>query len=251
MKIAIAQNRPKIGTVQANLAGHQTLIEIAATQDAQLVVFPELSLTGYQPCRAAELACAAADPCFELLQSLCEQHKIALAVGLPMFATDAATTANLPRISLLLFRPGHEPLVYSKQHLHADELPCFEAGPTCDGVFELDSKVGFSICFELSVKEHAERAFHAGAVVYIASVAKTLAGVKSANQRLAEIARLYSAPVLMANCLGMLDGVECVGKSAVWDRDGNQIAQLDDKNEGIIVYDSDTNQITLDSLGRR
>src|ERR1700726_768313 len=46
-RIALAQFSPRLGDVAANLAAHLTIIAGAAATGAGLVVFPELSLTGY------------------------------------------------------------------------------------------------------------------------------------------------------------------------------------------------------------
>jgi predicted amidohydrolase len=48
LRIALAQIAPKLGAFEVNLARHHELIEAARAQDAGLVVFPELGLTGYQ-----------------------------------------------------------------------------------------------------------------------------------------------------------------------------------------------------------
>jgi len=45
--IALAQIKTRLGDVQANLAKHLELIDEAGRRGADLVVFPELSLTGY------------------------------------------------------------------------------------------------------------------------------------------------------------------------------------------------------------
>ena len=47
MKVAIAQISSVLGRVDKNLDRHLELIEKAASQKADLVIFPELSLTGY------------------------------------------------------------------------------------------------------------------------------------------------------------------------------------------------------------
>lgn len=46
-RVALAQIAPKLGDVEANLALHLDRIEAARSAGAALVVFPELSLTGY------------------------------------------------------------------------------------------------------------------------------------------------------------------------------------------------------------
>jgi predicted amidohydrolase len=47
LTIALAQTTARLGDPEANLEKHLTWIEDARTQGADLVVFPELSLTGY------------------------------------------------------------------------------------------------------------------------------------------------------------------------------------------------------------
>jgi NAD+ synthase (glutamine-hydrolysing) len=46
--IALAQIAPKLGDVAANLAYHRQYIAEAVAKQADVIVFPELGLTGYQ-----------------------------------------------------------------------------------------------------------------------------------------------------------------------------------------------------------
>ena len=48
LNVGLAQIYPKLGDVRANLDKHLAYVEQAAEQDVELLVFPELSLTGYQ-----------------------------------------------------------------------------------------------------------------------------------------------------------------------------------------------------------
>lgn len=56
MKICVAQTRPVKGDIQSNIDDHKKLIEIAVSNGADTVIFPELSLTGYEPKLSRELA---------------------------------------------------------------------------------------------------------------------------------------------------------------------------------------------------
>ena len=47
LKIALAQINTRLGDVQANLEKHLALADQARKAGADLLVFPELSLTGY------------------------------------------------------------------------------------------------------------------------------------------------------------------------------------------------------------
>jgi predicted amidohydrolase len=48
LKVSLAQINPRLGDVEANLALHLKNIELAAQQGLELLIFPELSLTGYR-----------------------------------------------------------------------------------------------------------------------------------------------------------------------------------------------------------
>jgi predicted amidohydrolase len=63
LKIALAQIAPRLGSLEVNLATHHDLLGKARAQGADLVVFPELGLTGYQlQDLAAEVAMRLDDP---------------------------------------------------------------------------------------------------------------------------------------------------------------------------------------------
>jgi predicted amidohydrolase len=61
MKLAVAQTRPIKGNIAANLENHRKMIEIAASKGANVLIFPELSLTGYEPELSKDLATHAHD----------------------------------------------------------------------------------------------------------------------------------------------------------------------------------------------
>src|ERR671915_670075 len=63
VRVALAQMAPALGQLDANLARHHELLGQARTQGADLVVFPELGLTGYQlQDLASEVAIRLDDP---------------------------------------------------------------------------------------------------------------------------------------------------------------------------------------------
>jgi predicted amidohydrolase len=52
----------------------------------------------------------------------------------------------------------------------------------------------------------------------------------------------------MVNCIGYCDNFLSVGKSAIWSKNGELIAQLDDKNEGILMFDTESQVYTIKTL---
>jgi predicted amidohydrolase len=59
--IAVAQTDPLKGNAEANLQDHARFIRAAAKNCANIVIFPELSLTGYEPNLAEGLAMSIGD----------------------------------------------------------------------------------------------------------------------------------------------------------------------------------------------
>lgn len=45
-------------------------------------------------------------------------------------------------------------------------------------------------------------------------------------------------PVLMANCVGIADGSRCAGKTSVWNQCGSLIGQLNESDEGMLIFDT-------------
>lgn len=138
------------------------------------------------------------------------------------------------------FRPDKTRYIYSKQYLHPDEEAFFISGGISENLAAAGNNVALASCSELPVPAHAVQASTRGATVYAASVAKFASGVERAAQRLSHIARSYALTVVMANAVGPADGGECAGQTAVWNHQGILVAQLDNRHEGQILYDTDT-----------
>jgi predicted amidohydrolase len=232
MKICVAQTRPVTGDISANIEYHKTFIALAATNDADVIIFPELSLTGYEPSLAKELATDATDDRFDTFQPLSDAKQITIGIGVPI------KSAGGIQISMVLFQPNKPRQVNSKKYLHADEEPFFVSGNNIPGLVINDTPVSLAICYEISIPEHAENASKSGAQVYIASVAKTVKGVEKARTGLSDIANKYGMTVLLSNCVGMCEDGECGGRSAAWNNKGSLLGELNDTEEGILILDT-------------
>ena len=237
MKICVAQTRPIKGDIQSNMGHHKKLINLAVSHGADIVIFPELSLTGYEPTMAKELATHQDDRRLDDFQKISDTHQITIGVGVPTKNTTGIC------ISMVLFQPHKARQTYSKKYLHPDEEEFFVSGQNSTGFIGDKTNVALAICYEISVPEHVENAFKSGAEIYIASVAKFVNGIDKALSRLSDIANKYTMTVLMANCVGQADGEECAGKTSIWNNQGLLIGQLNDTNEGILIIDTDMQEI--------
>src|SRR5512145_1111644 len=81
--IGAAQTTPVRGDVVANVEQHLRLARIAAEEQVRLLVFPELSLTGYELDLAARLAFAPDDPRLAPLAGAAAELSMTLVVGAP------------------------------------------------------------------------------------------------------------------------------------------------------------------------
>jgi predicted amidohydrolase len=231
MRICVAQSYPATGDINANIDRHMILITHALDQRAQFIVFPELSLTGYEPALARSLAMDASDRRLDVFQAVCESHGVTVGIGAPTRGHRGT------QISLLFFQPGRPRQQYAKHWLHEDELPYFVAGPSPALLIGEKHPIAPAICYEISVPQHALDAKRRGANVYVASVAKTTSGIEQALIRLQAIASEHAMTVLMSNCVGLAEGSVCAGKSTIWNKKGEVVAQLDANTEGIILLD--------------
>lgn len=96
-----------------------------------VVVFPELSLTGYELDIAAKLAGDLDDNVWQVLQQEAELTHLSLVVGAPMHAQrnelrDLPTPK--PVIASIVLRPLLPPTIYTKMHLHHGESHFIDAG---------------------------------------------------------------------------------------------------------------------------
>lgn len=242
MKICIAQTKSEKGNIQRNIENHLEFIERAIKLKADLIIFPELSITNYEPDLAKELATDFESNIFNSFQETSNKNEITIGIGIPTKATDGIN------ISMLIFQPNKNRTVYSKQMLHSDELPYFVCGKhqtflTINGV-----KIAIGICYETLQREHFLNAKNQGTDIYIASVAKPKGGIEKAYKHFPQIANEFNTPILMSNCIGQCDNFLSVGQSAVWNEKGELMEQLDANNQGLLIYDTKTIQTEKEQL---
>ena len=242
MKISVAQTKPAKGNIESNIDRHKKIIELAFTHEADIIVFPELSITGYEPELAKNLATDKDDNRFNDFQKISDSKHITICVGLPTNADSGI------HISMIILQPGKPRQVYHKQYLHSDEEPYFVHGNQKVFLTNGQHKIEPAICYELSIPEHSENAFNNGATIYMVSAAKTKSGVEKAIETLSGIAKKYSMIVLLSNSVGASDNFIAAGKSSIWNNEGSLLAQLDDANEGLLIFDTDSHELIAQAL---
>jgi predicted amidohydrolase len=236
MKIGLAQIKSVKGDILDNLKHHLALLDRLAPGDADLVMFPELSLTNYDPDIAESFALDPDDARLTPFQDFANRTAMAIGIGLP------TRTQGKPQISTVIFRPDGSRTVIHKSYLHEDEVPYFSAEPAPATVLAMEKKVAVAICYEISVEAHYASAAKSGMEALLASVAKTADGMVQARPWLSVKARQFGIPILVANSVGTCEGKVAGGSSMVIAADGSVICALNAHEEALLIYDLDKQQ---------
>ncbi|MEZ5499983.1 MAG: carbon-nitrogen hydrolase family protein [Steroidobacteraceae bacterium] len=234
MKLCAAQIAPQAGRVDLNLNKHLAAIDQAISHGAKFVLFPELSLTGYEPTLASDLALAPSDPCLDVFQGRADDTAVAIALGVPL-----RSSAGI-QIGMMVFRPRLPRASYAKQQLHPDEQTHFACGDRALCLPYSEHVLAPAICYESLQADHAASAARLGADVYLASVAKSAHGVTQAGEHYPQIAQRHGMVVVMANSIGPCDDFVSAGRSAIWNQRGQVVAQLEEHAEGLVIFDIST-----------
>ncbi|MEL6671887.1 MAG: carbon-nitrogen hydrolase family protein [Bacteroidota bacterium] len=234
MKLALAQIRNMNGDLSRGWDRHLVMIRHAAQMGADQVYFPELSLIGYEPTLAAQLAPRVEALAWDDLDGLVDQHQLTVGLGAPW------RTEQGLHIAMRIRQPQQAPFWYSKQYLHQDEEAWFTAASWHPGAWGQAPRIGLAICYEMSREAHLAALLPEGIDIYLASVAKHEAGMQAAVVRLEQVAKDHQIFTLIVNSLGPCDTFEAGGKSAIWGPGGRLLGQLDDAREGLLCLDTES-----------
>jgi predicted amidohydrolase len=221
LTVAAAQPACVAGDVPANAGAHADAIRAAR---ARLVVFPELSLTGYEldapPVDAAALA--------PIVEACAAAGTVAL-VGAPVAD---------PRLHIAMLRVDGAGVrvAYRKGWLGGAEPARFAAG---DGpvVLAVDGwRVGLGICKDTGVFQHVAGIAALDVDLYAAGLVHRPEELPEQEARGVVIARACRAHVVFASFAGATGDVftETAGCSAIWSPDGRAVARAGAEPGGLV-----------------
>lgn len=231
LTIAAAQSFSLAGDILGNIVRHGRFIEAAAEQGVELLVFPELSLTGYEGQDAAALALDPQDAVLQPLRDLARELGVTAVVGMPIRLEGSVSAL----IGALVLGADGSLGVYSKQHLHTGEERFFApgfGGPTLRIGGEV---VALAVCADFTHASHAAAAADQGANLYAAGVLISDKGYAVDTAILQGYARQHSMAVLMANHGGLTGGWQSAGRSSIWSEDGSLIVAASGTSDLLVV----------------
>ncbi|SMF58138.1 Predicted amidohydrolase [Xaviernesmea oryzae] len=168
MKIAGYQMQPVVGDIEANLSKIETAAEKAAAQGVDLLIAPELALTGYGAAeRFPGLATPAHGPVTDRLSEIAARHGLAIVAGFAEQTHEAVFNSAF-------FTDGKgQTAVYRKCNLYGPyERQWFrqedrrQVFVTLSGV-----RIGFLICYDVEFPENVRQLAKGGADLVVVPTA--------------------------------------------------------------------------------
>jgi predicted amidohydrolase len=236
MKVALAQIAPSLGDVDRNLETHLEFIDKARRAKVDLLVFPELSLTGYTlKDLAGDVALnPATDPRFKKI--LDRSRGLSIVLG---FMEESATAKGLFYNAAAFVFSGKILHVHRKVFLPTnglfEEAKFFAQGRDFRVFSTPFGRAGLLICRDFLHYGASYVLFTGGADMIIAISAAPGRGVAGADDAF-ETSRMWelmgeamsyfsTAFVLYTNRVGIEDGVSFAGGSFIYDPAGRLLAR--------------------------
>lgn len=225
LTLAVAQPLCQPYDVAANALIHAETVRAA---QARVVLFPELSLTGYE---LDAPTITPADPRLAPIIEACGETGSLALVGAPLDGE-----AGLAYIALLAVDGNGATAAYRKQWPGSIEAKRFSPGPA-PVVLEVDGwRLGLAICRDTNVPQHASDTTALGIDAYIAAVLETVEEVSYQDQRAQRIASGYGLWVALASFAGSTGGgyEHAAGRSGIWNPGGELITQAGAETGAIV-----------------
>ena len=236
LTVSIAQINPIVGSFKQNIQLFGDAILQAQKDKSDVILFPELALTGYPP-EDLLFRPAFLKKVEELLQAISRlAADITVIIGAPV------VRKNKLYNSACVLRDGEIMYEYAKQHLPNyrvfDEKRYFRRGKK-NGIVEIKGhKVGLLICEDIWHKEPAKNAKKAGAEIIFVLNASPFRATKSSErlELLKRRSKKNDVPIVYANLVGAQDELVFDGESLIFDNSGELILQAPTFESGVFTH---------------
>jgi predicted amidohydrolase len=216
LTIAVAQPPCMPYDVVVNAVTHAATVRSAG---ARVVVFPELSLTGYE---LDAPAITVEDPRLTPIVEACAETGSLALVGAPVQGE-----AGQAHIGMLAIEGSGATVAYHKLWLGTTEAQRFTPGSK-PAVLDVDGwRLGLAICKDTGIPQHASDTAALGMDVYVASVLESVEEAARQEERARRVATDHRVWVAVASFAGSAGGgySRAAGRSAIWRSDGVVVTQ--------------------------
>lgn len=213
--------------------------QIAARNGVDIIIFPELSLTGYELELAQNLALHEEDELLIPLRDASNRWDITIIAGCPI-----KLSFSKPYIGSFIFQPDKPTEIYRKRYLFKGEEQYFI--PSQDNIVFLlkGEMVGVAICADIDNPQHPSDTKGKGATIYAAGVLMTPTGIENSHKKMSEYSAKYNLLSVMSNHAIDSGGYTTAGQSAIGDNSGKILAQAGKSEKALILACKEENKWT-------
>ncbi len=235
------------GDVEANLASHLHVLGEARAAECDVVLFPEMSLTGsVDPATHPQRLITLSHPAVRELTAAAAGTAVAICFGIAERDADGE-----PRITQLFAAGGAITAIQRKRHL-GDGEEAFAAAAGFAVAEHAGTRIGMAICAESGYDDPFDTAAAAGAALMLFPAAPGLYGRRSTDDSwrsghawwegcgLADAqrhARRLGLWVALAGQAGSTDDEDFPGLAALVGPAGDVVARLPDWQPGLLTVD--------------
>lgn len=240
MKIALAQINPTVGDIEHNFLLIKNLILKAKAEKVDLLVFPELCITGYPP-KDLLMKKKFVKKNVDALQKIVQESKgLAVIIGF-VDVQENKGASHLYNAAALI---ENEKLVeiYHKIHLPNydvfDERRYFKSGHEVKIILLKGKKIGITICEDLWIDNAAASQYGLkGAEVIINISASPFHAGKDLirEELLSRRAKENNLPVLYVNLVGAQDDLIFDGRGYFFNKEGKMLVKAKSFEEDFVV----------------
>ncbi len=232
LTIALAQLSPRLRQTKANI---ETICRIVFDHpEADLVVFPELFLSGYTTNRLEELAVDLEKQMVERIVEAAKENSTAVIFGAPEHFGGAYANS-----AIYIDRNGTLAGIYRKTHLYGAEREAYLPGDELLIVNLEGLKVGLMICFDVEFPEVARALAGAGADLFI-TISANMEPFERDHQVFCTARALENGvPHAYVNQIGRGEEFTFTGGTLAVSADGNFLAEAGSVGEKVLDVELD------------
>ncbi|PWB31322.1 carbon-nitrogen hydrolase [Pseudomonas sp. SDI] len=242
MRIALYQGSPLPLDVPGNLERLHQQAQVAAARGAELLVCPEMFLTGYNigSAAVARLAEAEDGPSALAVVEIAQSNRIAIVYGYPELADDGQVYNSVQLIDAHGSSLGN----YRKTHLFGGlDRAMFSPGPDHFPVLELNGwRLGMLICYDIEFPENARRLAMAGAELILVPTANMVPYDFVCQVTVRARAYENQCYLAYANYCGTEADIQYCGQSSIVGPDGSLLA-LAGRDETLLLADLELRRV--------
>lgn len=252
MRVSLAQINTKLGDIKENIEKHKVYIKMAVEEKSNLIVFPELSLSGYYLLDGTLEVSMKKEKILEIFKE--ESEKIDISLGFPELGEDNTTYISQIYLSKGKILNVHRK-IYPPNHGMFEDLKFFGRGKKVRAFETSFGKFGTLICRDffhpslplLYYFQNISLLILVSAIPVRGAYREEGLSIYESTERLLSIySQRYHFFIVFVNRVGFEEGIPFMGGSMAFDSSGKKVTSLPLIKESFETLDIDFENIKRD-----